>query len=341
LTDALADLAVIMPDIPTESAARDWSYLAGQMKNDLFFRPERALDDMREALALLRHRQNARMYVVSNMPDREQMMGSIESLVSGLSDDGNPAIQQYSDLPIVQERMKSRYPGLNRPTYVGLINTNTRNGVFIYTSKCADLKETDENRLLDYLSARLYGGGGAHSMFMKTWGAGLAYSNGLRSNEQSGRLIYYAERCPDLTATMRFVTGELKKAPYDPKLAEYAVAQAFESNRGSNSYVSRGIAMANNLADGITPDVVEGFRQRVLELSKKDKLFDTLNERMERVYGTVLIGYGGRLAENNSNGNYFVIGPEAQFEKLEEFISAAEVEQPVYRIYPRDYWLTN
>jgi len=338
--DALADLAGLIGDVPEENAAGDWVYLASQMKNDLLFRPEKALDDLAQTLALLRHQKNARMFVVSNAADRRDLEGSMLELVSRLDSRGAPAVQKYGDRPVVLDRMKSRYPGLEKPVYVGLVNTNTRNGVFIYSSPCAGLSDTTEDKLLDFLAVKLYGGGGAHSMFMKTWSAGLAYSNGLRSSETTGRIDYYAERCPDLSVTMRFVVDELNKAPYDPKLAEYAVALAFAQNRGPNSYESRGEGMANNLADGITDEIVAQFRGNILKLRGKENLYDYLHQRMKDAYGRILIGYGGKLADNPV-GSYFIIGPEAQFEKLESYIAAEEGPQTVYRIYPRDYWITN
>ena len=90
---------------------------------------------------------------------------------------------------------------------------------------------------------------------MKTWAAGLAYSNGMGSHEKGGRLTYYAERCPDLTETMRFVVSELENAVFDPRLGDYAIAQVFNWSRGSRSYEGRGIAMAADLLAKARPMV--------------------------------------------------------------------------------------
>jgi hypothetical protein len=60
---------------------------------------------------------------------------------------------------------------------------------------------------------------------------------------------------------------------------------------------------------------------------------------MESVYGPVLIGYGPRLAENE-DGIFFLIGPQPQFESLERYIEETEGRQTIYRLYPRDFWLT-
>ncbi|MCK5127220.1 MAG: insulinase family protein [candidate division Zixibacteria bacterium] len=338
LIEALQDLSAILPTASEQTAAYDWGYLSNQMKNDLLYQPGKVLEDIKEVLALIRHKDNLRMYLVSNEKDCAMLLPKLDVFVGNLN--STPVIPAtYAKTPVVWDRMKSRYPTVDKPTYVGLINDNTRNGVFIFTADCANLNSTDQSQLLDYVAARLYGGGGAHSMFMKTWSAGLAYSNGLRSSETNGRIIYYAERCPDLATTMRFVVNELKTASEDPKLAEYAIAQAFVGNRGSNSYESRGAAMAANLADGITPEAIAGFRQRILALRNNENLSEDLFQRMQSVYGKVLIGYGGNLSDYK-DGNYFIIGPEDQFKSLSECVEPVEGEQDIYRLYPRDFWIT-
>ena len=329
-----------LPVIPEANVAGDWTALVAQMTAGLQYGAQAALNDIADVQRTVAHRGNARMAMVSSEKDRQELMPSITKLVSLLSAEGTPTRVTYSKRPFIWDRARSRYSGTEKPTYVGLINPNTRNGVFVNSTPCADYTETDPERLLDFLSAKLYGGGGAHSMFMKTWSAGLAYSNGLRSSETNGRLNYYAERCPDLATTMRFVVDQLRQAPYSPPLAEYAVAQAFDVCRGSNAYVSRAMAMASNLTDGITPDRVTAFRERILELRGMPDLYDRLYRRMENVYARVLIGYGPKTVDR-SQSSYFIIGPEAQFASLGEYIGSLGGMQPVCRLYPRDYWLAD
>jgi len=309
------------------------------MSNDLKFRPEKALEEIKQTLALVRNQSLARMYIVSNPQDCDALLPQITALINQL-DQKKPTFAQYSVQPTILTRMKSRYPGLEKPIYAGLVNADSRNGVFLFSAPCADLKTTDEKSLLDFVAAQLYSGGGNHSMLMKTWGAGLAYSNGFGVNELNGRLSYYAERCPDLSATMRFVVNELENIPFDTSLAEYAVAQLFSAGRTANSYQSRGASMAANLADGVTPEMVSNFRRQMLNLRQKKNFYELLHNRLPQVYGQVLIGYGPPLAKVNE-GIYFIIGPEEQFASLKKYIAETEGEQEIYKIYPRDYWLVH
>ncbi|HEX2896596.1 MAG TPA: hypothetical protein VHP63_00915, partial [candidate division Zixibacteria bacterium] len=218
----------------------------------------------------------------------------------------------------------------------------TRSGLHFNTANCASFEDTNPETLMKFLSARLYGGGGAHSMFMKTWGAGLAYSNGLRSNENTGRLIYYAERCPDLAQTMQFVVDQLKNAPFDTSLADYAVSQAFASIRSGSTYESRGEDMAEDLADMLTPDVIKSFRAGIMKLRSKPGLYKELHERMVATYGEVLPDYGPSCKEAAASADaiYFVIGPEKQLATYEDYVKSVEGDIKVERIYPRDFWIT-
>jgi len=336
--DALRDLQATLSGLPPETLAADWRYLCAQMRSDLKRHPEHALTDLQALRGQILRQDNVRSFIIANSELKAKLYSDIESIVAGL--DATPSTKHnYRTDPVVLTRLASRRNGELTPRFVGLLNENTRSGVFINTAPCASYVDHDRETLMNFLAARLYGGGGAHSMFMKTWSAGLAYSNGLRSNEATGRLIYYAERCPDLAQTMQFVVNELKNAPYDTTLADYAVAQAFAGYRSARRYEERGEAMAANLEDGISPEVVAGFRKGILALRDHENLYDELHTRMASVYGEVLPGYGPTAAES-PGASYFVIGPEAQFHSLEEYLKS--VEDPnaeVVRLYPRDFWL--
>jgi hypothetical protein len=137
---------------------------------------------------------------------------------------------------------------------------------------------------------------------------------------------------------MQFVVNELKNAPYEPSLAKYAVAQAFSVNRAGGRYEIRGEAMAADLADGLTPDVVSRFRNGVLGLRSDEKLYDKLHAIMNDTYGEVLPGLGPD-AKDVPGANYFIIGPESQFQSYEKYINGVEGEIKIQRIFPRDFWL--
>jgi hypothetical protein len=210
----------------------------------------------------------------------------------------------------------------------------------IFTARNAGVWDANPEKVRDALAGKLYGGGGGHGIFMRTWAAGLAYSNGYGYGDRSGMTSYYAERCPDVAQTLRFVVDLMKDAKVDERLVEYAVALAFGQSRAAGPYEQRGEAMAADLADSLGPERVRAYRQQVLDLRKEPGLAAQLAGRMERVYGQVLAGYGPPLAQSR-DGVFFLIGPEEQFKALEEYLAVAETPQTVSRLYPRDFWLVD
>jgi hypothetical protein len=340
VVEAARDLRQSLAEVPDLTLSADWKYLCEQMTSDLAVSPEAALAALGEVMGLVRRADNVRAFLISNSAEQERVKPRLHELLARM--EGEPSARQnYSANLRIVSRLRERYPDAARPVFVGLVNRNTRSGVVINSAPCAYYLDHDRESLLRLLASGLYSGGGPHSMFMKTWGAGLAYSNGLRSNEASGRMVYYAERCPDLAQTIEFVVNELRSAAGDTSLAEYALAQVFGSYRAGSRYEARGEAMAADLADGITPDVVREFRSSVLELRSVPDLYEELRSRLEATYGPVLPGYGPPVSDMGGHGAVsFIIGPEKQFESYESYLRRVEGEVTLYRLYPRDYWLT-
>jgi Zn-dependent M16 (insulinase) family peptidase len=334
-----ASLKVTLGDVPDANLASDWVYLCRRIKDDLMMSPQTALDRINAILGLIRKTDNARMFMISNSQNRETVMPMLENLTGKLGN--TPSIrQQYNPDMRIFGRLKDRFPDTGQPYFAGLVNEGTENGIIMFSTKIADSYDTSEAAILNCMSGKLYGGSGSHGIFMNTWAAGLAYSNGYSYRQNAGRLSYYAERCPDVAETMKFVAGFLKDSEPDSSYVDYCVAQIFSASRAQSRYEPRGEMMAGNLADGRTPEKIKAFRQKVLDIRKTDGLFEKLVSRMEQSYGPVLIGYGPPVTQSEE-GFFLLIGPEPQFESLEKYIEQAEGEKhTVYRLYPRDFWLT-
>ena len=331
-------LKITLADIPDTNLASDWIYLCSQTKADMMVEPKDAIARLNALLDLIRRTDNARVFMISSSADRKAASDAIQNL-TGKLDRKHPSVrQEYAPIDRIVERLKSRHPDIKKPLYVGLVHEGTRNGVLIFSARHAAIYDTNTSKVLDCLSGKLYGGYGPHGLFNKTIAAGLAYSNGYSYNQSNGRVGYYAERCPDVSETMRFVVGQLKDARPTPDLTDYAIAQVFGDSRAPSPYEERGEAMAANLADGITSGVVKTFKQKVLAQRYRKDLLEELKSRMESVYGPVLVGYGPPLAQTQ-DGVFFLIGPELQFKSLEKHIAVNEGKQTVYRLYPRDFWL--
>ena len=338
--EAAKDLEQLLADIPDQTLHADWAYLARQIRHDLLTPPAQALADLNALRQGLLKTGGARLFLIGSRSSQAALEPGIKNLLGGMEQAAHQPVK-YGSTRLVEARLRERVAEQGAPVFVGLMNPNTQGGVFLNSAPSVSYLEADNrDLLLDYLATRLYAGGGAHGIFIKTWGAGLAYSNGFRGSPATGRIGYYAERTPELPQTLRFVIDELKKAQPDPGLVEYAIAGAFGAFRSASPYEARGEAMAADLADGLTPDVIRRFRQSVLALRRDPKLSDELFRRMTNVYARILPGLGTK-ARDVRGGVFYVIGPEKQLTAYEEYLKTVEgPDARLHRIYPRDYWMT-
>lgn len=349
--EAARDLNASLTDIPDGSLALDWRGLCRMMRDGVTGDPMQTLariDALRESLL---RSNRTRMFGIGSGSTMRDLLGMVNDLASGLtSSPGAPSTlrRAIGGGGVVNQRVQQRLAAtsgsaspaeLPHPLYVGLVNPSTGSGVFMNSAPTTRYNDISRDGLLDFLTVMLYSGHGSHGLFMKTWGAGLAYSNGTSASPRSGRLRYYAERCPALPQTISFVINELKSSHPDSTLIEYAVAQVFAESRGASTYEDRGEAMAADLADGVTPDVVARFRRAVLDLRSKENLVSELDRRKDRVYGSVLPGYAPGSTDV-PGGCYYVIGPEKQLGLYEEYLKGSVgPKSQLIRIYPRDYWM--
>jgi len=338
-TEAAKDFDQLLADIPDATLAKDWEYLSLEMRRDLLVPPAQALTELDAVRKSLLKTGGARMFMIGSVANQQRLAPGVAALLAGL-ESGGVAPAKYAGVRLVESRVRERAGAGESPVFVGLLNPNSQGGVFLNSAPSVTYADADNrDMLLDYLASRLYGGAGAHAIFIKTWGAGLAYSNGLGGSPGTGRINYYAERTPELPQTLRFVIDELKKAKPDPGLVEYAIAVAFSQFRSASPYETRGEAQAADIADGTPPEAVRKFRRALLDLRRMPNLSDELFKRMNLVYARILPGLGSKASEVRG-GVYYVIGPEKQLTAYEQYLKT--VEGPgarLYRIYPRDYWI--
>ena len=331
------DLTALLPDLPDGSLAVDWAYLCKQMATDLQVTAPAALASLsRVRAAIIRHGR-ARLTSVGSPRSQAALANALSALVD--------AVPEVAETPgdtlgikahPVTDRMKDHDNAAGAIAYVGLFSPATSSGVFINNAPATGLTQTSEDAVLDFLSSTQYAGHGAHSLFMKTWAAGLAYSNGVHPLVRDAQIEYYAERCPLLPQTIRFVVDQMKQAKADPNIARYAIAKAFDS-RIAAGYEERAFAMADDLVDGLTPEVVSGFRKAVLAQTDRPDLAQQLFQRLPAVYGKVMPGFGKPSTEAPTN---FVIGPAKQLDAYQDYLRAVVDKKIVlHRLYPRDFWI--
>ncbi len=328
--DAQRDLELTLAEIPDETLAGDWAQLVGDMRDDLFTPP---------ADVLARFEAARQHMLIGSTATQKELAAPMAGLVGALDQKPAPLLNIVSsDRLWIDGRLRRRGAiGDDAPVFVGLLAPNMNGGVIITsTPSVAYAQSGDRGAQLDYLASRLYAGGGAHGIFLKTIGAGLAYSNGLRGSINSGRSGYYAERTPELPQTVKFVINELKNEKRDTTLADYAIAQAFGENRAGQTYETRGETMAADLADGLTPDQVRAFRQSILDLRNDPGLGAKLFDRKDAVLARGLPGWSGDW-KPTAGAVYVTIGPEKQLDAWDAYVKTFGFK--LVRLYPRDFWM--
>jgi Zn-dependent M16 (insulinase) family peptidase len=350
MKEAATDLDLLLADIPNATLSSDWLYLVRQLRDDLMMSPEDVLERFTALRQTLLNKNNARLFQIGSRASQEALAPKVATLISGLSSSLCPADDPLCDphqektyedpIRIIDARLSSRVKGT--PLFVGFLSPNTQGGIFLNSVPSASYFDIERDAQLNYLASCLYAGHGAHGIFIKTWGAGLAYSNGMRNSVREGLAAYYAERTPELPQTLRFVIDTLQSATPTADIAEYAFAIAFSELHGAASYEYRGEQMATDLADGVTPEVVTKFRKALLSLRKDPELLKELSQRKDAVYAKLLPGYSSKVrAKDVSDAVYYVIGSEKQLSAYEGYLKTVEgKDASLVRLYPRDYWIT-
>lgn len=338
--DAAEDLEQMLNDIPYNSLHTDWNYLCKTMQQGLAQTPEKTLADLNALRKSLLNTNNARLFIIGSQSTEDKLTADINKMLSDF-DKTSATQQQYSSTKMIDERVKQRMNATETPVFVGLMNPNSPTGVFINSAPLTTYRDTTKEQLQKFLSAELYAGGGKQSVYTKSTGAGLSYSTGVGASPASGRFQYYAERTPELPQTLRFVINEIKNAPVDSGAVDYVVSLAVRGNRSASDYEVRGEAMAADLTDSITPEVVKTFRQSILQLRKEPDFLNAIYHYKDSVYQKILPGYGTPSKDVEGAIN-FVIGPEKQMKAYEAYLKSVEGENTtLYRLYPRDYWMAD
>ncbi len=343
--------------------------LVEEALDDLQRSPTETAAEMQRLFAQIISRGPSRVLVTANRTDADGLAkaaaacaGAIGSLVEASEDLAPaPGTAELSprDRNLIASNASARGADLSPnspPSVAALLMESSSNAVIVSNRHLASYEEADQERLIDALAARLYAGGGPHGLFMRTWAAGLAYSNGVGYGPRNGLARYYAERCSDATATLRFVAGILSQAAQEarPEWLDYALAGLFDDYRGAGPPLARGRIAAAELADGLTPEIMEAFHRKAVELVRsgiphngyvagseeaRRALLERVIERLGPVLAPILPGLRGTEGESARDRIVFLIGPRRQVDAFEAYMKAAEPGTSILRLYPADYWL--
>lgn len=322
--------------LPDDSWRRDLRELVTDYLSDLG-RSQETIRRLQALIARVLVRAGARVHVNGTAKNVEAAARLADALLARLPAGRRSAPPKRRFL--VQERLRERFPGLARPTFVALVNDSAKTGTISVSAPLANYGAGRREDFLDTLALGVLAGGGAHSLYMRTWNVGLAYGNGIGKGNGVGEVSYYADKCPDPAQTLRFVDGVAESFQLsDPFLLEYSLADAFGDYRAGQDFSSRGSAMADDLEFGDRPETVFIFKKELLTLARAPGTLDAARARMLPALGRVLVGLpGGKIASSPEAAAFFV-GPESLIQRYEAFVRESGEASRVVRIYPRDFW---
>jgi len=129
--------------------------------------------------------------------------------------------------------------------------------------------------------------------------------------------------------------AEEASQPSQASAVDYALAQTFAFSRTALSPSARAEAMAIDLREGLTPERMQRFSQRLRRLRTDPQLLQHLHEAVPRVVATVTLGPEHRALQSAAQAIFFVIAPESQLAELESDIPGKLLP----RVWPSDFWL--
>ena len=323
--------------LPADRWRQDLTDLINELHADIDVGSAEVLEGFERLRRHLFVQEAARARVTANPANAKAVAAHLEALLAKLPVRRAP-VTPMSWFPLVQARLEERYGPLPRPVHVGFPRPGAKAGVHVVFAPGPSYKSRSRSDVLDLLAVGVFSGVGPQAFFMKTTGAGLAYNAGIVARLRHGRILHYADSCPDLVQTMKFVSRvAANQSLEDPFLLQYSLADAFADFRGAGDFSSRGAALAANLADGVTPETVAALKRLVLEAVNQKQSLDRVRERLPDAVGRVVVGYGTKVSAS-PGAVAFVIGPEEMLARYETFLKENGEADRLVRLYPRDFW---
>jgi Zn-dependent M16 (insulinase) family peptidase len=312
--------------------------LSAEVLADLQVGSTQAIEEMRELQALILNRSRLRLWLMGDRRILQQARPPVEALVQSFP--RRQVEAPHGDgTPVVWPRLRSRHPELmiGSPAYVGYVHEGSLTGNVVVTANGPSYRDLSDSAVIAVLAGKSLAGTGPHTWYKQTWEAGLAYGNGLDVRPREGIILYYADRCPSVRATLAFIRSMAEEAsqPLPPSAVDYALAQTFAFSRTALSPSARAEAMAIDLREGLTPERMQRFSKTLQRLRTDRRLLQRLGEKLPRVVATVTLGSEHRALQSAARAIFFVIAPESQLAELEVDIPGKRLP----RLWPSDFWL--
>ena len=328
-----------LPSFAEAEIAGGLRQLTAEVAQDLRIGPEQTIQELKDLQRLIINRAALHLDLTSSRAALEQIKPDLLKFLESIPAQKRSEVAANGDAPPILTKLQRRYSlsAENFPFYVALVNLDGVSGNTVFTARFPGYDDLDRQSLLDSLSSHLRSGGGPESLYMKTWEAGLAYSNGIRSTPASKLIRYYADRSPNIPALVELVNSLSVNltALSNQSMLDYVLTQAFSYSRAMFSFTQRGRAMAADLRDGRDPEQVRHYAEALLKLREDPNLVTELIQAAPDATGRVLLKPEFQEKQRVEQAIFFMIGPENILSQAEQQLSIPKL----MRLWPSDYWV--
>jgi Zn-dependent M16 (insulinase) family peptidase len=312
--------------------------LAREVDEDLRTGPSETVQELRELQALILDRGALQIDVTVAPSSMDELRPDLIRFLNSIPDlKEQKEARSKADLPSpVTTTLSKTMAAAGFPSFLGFV-TDSISGNAVFLADFPGYSQLDQKSLEQVLASNLLSGAGPSSLYMKTWDAGLAYSNGVIGDPDTEILTYYADRSPNLSALIQFVVKNAKdiEALRDDALLDYVLSQTFSFSREMLSSSRRGQLLARDLRDGVTPERVRRFSEAILALRKRPDLVHELKTvGFDSICG-VLLTDACVKQQRRDHSIFFFLGSENVLNDAEKRLSI----HGLLRLYPRDYWI--
>jgi hypothetical protein len=300
--------------------------------------PEITLKELRELQRYVVSRAHVRVRVMATQKIyravKNQISVFLKSIPSGKTEN-RPTVLSLD--PFIQ-KLKRRYSDFNStaPAQIGFVYNEGTTANLVFYSTFSGLKQRSPEHIKRVIASKLMSGGGPHTFYMRTWEAGLAYSNGVNSDLRDGLLSYYADRVPSVPSLVKLIEGlGISMASLnDRSYLNYSISQMFKS-REMLPFIERARLLDTDLQDGITLSDYRKYFSSVLKMTKDPSLWDEIRQLTGQAIAPVMVGANCGDCQTRQRSLFFIVGPDKQLNDA----AAVFPGQRLFKLWRSDFWL--
>jgi len=320
--------------------SQEITYLYNQALTDLQTSPQEVFTKIRRIHQSIFQSNSISGYMVSSKELAHQVLVAARKLdfLHPVNSNPNPNPIANSAVGLIDQNIiqrKALEPN-HYPKYIGIALDQLSTGNLVFFAKAPQYTSEKEEDLIKMMSLKLFEGTGPHSLFMQTWQEGLAYGNYTSYSETNGEIFYYADTCPNILSTIKFVkhkTSSNLSQFNDPYYLDYILTNYFNTNHASKGNIVRGNLNWYNDFIGHKPAKIKSFRKRLLKLRSRADTIERVIKALPSTINTVILDRPNDM-KRQAKSLFIMIAPISQIKAVEKSITP----HPITYVWPADFW---